>query len=141
MKNTRNTSLRTLLFLFSLTTLILSSCQKSPINGDLDGQWQVMDISPEPAITEPDYDTRMYYCFSLHVCQLTIPGLVWISGNIQYDYPYLSIHFPKQLTSQEVAILHQYGINSNPVEFTIDKLDGKSLVLRDGDTVVTLRKF
>ncbi len=38
-------------------------------------------------------------------------------------------------------ILRQYGINTNPVSFTVVRLDKKNLILRDGETTVTLRKF
>ena len=120
----------------------LSSCQKSPINGNLDGQWHVMSVEPDA----PDIllTNNLYYCFNLHICQLTgyAYGAV-ATGNMAYDQDrnLLEISFPKISTPREVAILKQYGIYENPVTFTIEHLDKKSLIMRDGDTVVTLRKF
>ena len=35
-----------------LLTLIVSSCGKMPINGDLDGRWQIMNIAYAPCIRE-----------------------------------------------------------------------------------------
>lgn len=124
-----------------LLTALLAACQKSPINGDLDGQWQVMIVEPEPVDPDPMFDTRLYYCFYMHVCQLSIPGGTWIAGNMNYSDNQLSINFPKELNSLELNALSQYGINSNPVVFDIEYLDGKKLVLRNEETVVTLRKF
>lgn len=119
----------------------ICSCQKSPINGDLDGQWQVLSVEPLPVDPDPMFDTRLYYCFYMHVCQLSIPGGVWIDGNMDYSGNQLSIDFPKLLNPLELNALSQYGINSNPVVFQVEYLDRKKLVLRDGETVVTLRKF
>ena len=137
MKNT----IQTLLLLLTLT-IGLGGCQKSPINGDLDGQWQIMSLVPEaPEIVLKE---RLYYCFSLHTCQISEYGTgVWTSGNMTYDEKgkTLYIDFPNAKSELSIARLKQYGIYTNPVTFTIDHLDKKSLVMRDGDIVVTLRKF
>ncbi len=125
-----------------LTALITTGCPKHPINGDLDGQWQVMTVEPEPAeivITE-----RIYMCFSLHVCQLTGYGAgVYATGNMLFSQKdkNLYLDFPHATSSLSKSRLKQYGIYSNPVTFTIEHLDKKKLILRDGDVVVTLRKF
>jgi lipoprotein len=134
---------QSLIALFSLIVLsaCLSSCQKSPINGNLDGQWQVMLVEPEPVAPDPMFNTRLYYCFYMHVCQLSIPGGVWIDGNMNYTGKKLSIDFPKELNSLELNALSQYGIDTNPIVFDIEHLDRKKLILRNGETVVTLRKF
>ncbi len=125
-----------------LAILSLSSCQKSPINGKLDGQWQVMSVEPEAP--EEILKNRLYYCFNLHICQLTTyaDGAVE-TGNMTYDQDkqLLRVTFPNITTQREIAILKQYGIYENPVTFIIEHLDSKSLVMRDGETVVTLRKF
>lgn len=120
----------------------LSSCQKSPINGDLDGQWQVINV--EPQAPEILLDNNIYYCFNLHICQLTAYAYGAVAtGNMVYDQDtrILEVSFPNISTPREYAILKQYGINENPVTFTIEHLDKKTLIMRDGDTMVTLRKF
>lgn len=124
-----------------LTLVITTGCPKHPINGDLDGQWQVMEVTPEaPEIVIHE---RIYYCFSLHTTQLTFYGAgPWASGNIlKYDENQLVLDFPYATSALSKARLKQYGIYSNPVTFTIKYLDKKHLILRDGDVVVTLRKF
>lgn len=125
-------------FLFILPT----ACQKAPINGDLDGQWQVMEVYPTPDATI--IPTRIYYCFSLHTCQLSYYGNgVWTSGNMTYDTSTLTLEFPYlDPSSEEVnSKLRQYGIYSNPVTFTIEHLDKNKLILRDGEVTISLRKF
>lgn len=135
------TNCRTLLSaLYAFLLLLISfSCQKSPINGDLDGQWQVMDVSPEPL--EKPIGQRIYYCFSLHVCQLTYYDGVFTAGNMAFDGKTLRLDFPYATSYVSREKLRQYGINENPITFTVEHLDKKSLILKHGDTTVTMRKF
>lgn len=125
-----------------LVLLITTGCPKHPINGDLDGQWQVMEVVP-PA-PEIILQERLYMCFSLHVCQLTeYANGVNTVGNMRFDQKnkLLYLDFPYASSALSKARLKQYGIYSNPVTFTVEQLDKKKLILRDGDVVVTLRKF
>lgn len=123
-----------------LVTLMSTGCQKSPINGDLDGQWQVMTV--EPAAPESIIQDRLYVCISLHTCQLSIYGTgIWTAGNMSYVNDKLTMEFPNANSPESISKLKQYGIYRNPVTFTIDRLDKDKLILTDGDVVVTLRKF
>ena len=129
------------LSLILLISLLYSGCQKSPINGDLDGQWQVMEVNPEPS--EIIIDKRLYMCFSLHTVQLTYYGNgPWTPGNIlKFDDKHLVLDFPYATAERSIALLRQYGIYNNPVTFDVEMLTSSKLILRDGDVVVTLRKF
>lgn len=133
--------MKNFLSLLFIAIALLTSCQKSPINGDLDGQWQVMTVTPQPA--EEVTSERIYMCFSLHTCQLTYYGNgPWTSGNIlKFADNTLALEFPYATSENSIALLRQYGINSNPVSFTIETLTKDRLILRDGDTVIELRKF
>lgn len=130
-------------YLFWVTILLVllmpTSCEKTPINGDLDGQWQVMSVTPEP--TDNPIEERLYYCFSLHVCQLTYYGGVFTSGNLRFDGKTIYLDFPYADSELSIRKLRQYGITENPITFNVEHLDKKSLILRHGDTVVTMRKF
>ncbi|MDE6008586.1 MAG: lipocalin-like domain-containing protein [Muribaculaceae bacterium] len=119
---------------------LFPSCQKSPINGDLDGQWQVLKVTPAP---EEVFKTRIYICFSLHTCQLTAYDVgPWTSGNIlKFSPSTLELEFPHANSAESVQKLRQYGINSSPVTFSIESLTKKTLILRDGETIIELRKF
>lgn len=119
--------------------LMPTSCEKAPINGDLDGQWQVMSVTPEP--TDKPIEERLYYCFYLHVCQLTYYDGVFTEANMKFDGKTLYLDIPYADSEGNDIKLRQYGINENPITFTVEHLDKKSLILRHGDTVVTMRKF
>lgn len=139
MKPHNNTAYIFSILLVFLTMVVIPSCQKAPINGDLDGQWQVMNVTPEP--DDKPIQERIYYCFNLHVCNLTYYGEVFTSGNMQFDGKTLYLDFPNANSELSLRRLPQYGINENPITFTVEHLDKKSLILRHGDTVVTMRKF
>lgn len=123
-----------------LLSVMMSCCQKAPINGDLDGMWQVMQVDPEPAYKP--IGQRIYYNFYLHTCNLTVYGDGTFSTSVMaFDGEKMTLKFPDRVSDHHMDRLRQFGINSNPVTFTVEKLTSKSLVLRDGDTTVTMRKF
>lgn len=138
MKNLKYT-----IFIWFATAVMLSivpGCQKSPINGELDGQWQVMTV--EPTAPETIIHDRMYVCISLHTCQLSVYGSgIWTSGNMSYSDDKLTMEFPNANSPESIARLKQYGIYSNPVTFTVIFPEKNKLILKDKDAVVTLRKF
>lgn len=129
------------ILLISLASVGVASCQKSPINGFLDGQWQVMNVEPEQEPLFPEFDTNLYYCFSLHVCQLSIPGKVWITGNMTYSENNLTISFPKELSYAEYMVLRQYGITNNPMIFSVEEKNNNIMLLKSENSTVTLRRF
>lgn len=129
-----------LTLIIAFPAIIDTSCQKSPINGYLDGQWQIMSVEPETEAPS-GFDTRLYYCFSRHVCQLSIPGKVWITGNMSLSENSLTISFPQELSEGDYDALKQYGITSNPTTFLIEKKDNKAILLKSTDFTVTLRKY
>lgn len=127
--------------LLAFTGLSVSqSCQKSSINGDLDGRWQVMEI----IVDDHSYnakDQQLYYNFYLHVCNLSYYGGVYTEGNLDYDGSNLKISFPYLEYGEPTANLKRFGIYSNPVEFTILSIDKKRLVIESDESIVILRKF
>ncbi len=139
MKSYKNKLSHLYILMSFLMPLIIFSCQKAPINGDLDGQWQVMSVSPEPV--DKPIDERLYYCFYLHTCNLTYYDSMFTAGNMIFNGKTLFLDFPNAGSQLSTRCLRQYGINENPITFTVEHLDKKSLILRHGDTVVTMRKF
>lgn len=126
--------------LWLLAATALQSCQKSAINGDLDGQWQVMEVTPAPE--ETPITERMYYCFYLHTCNLTYyGGSTWASARMAFDGGTLTLTFTDKVASSKMAELGQYGITRNPAVFKVATLTDSRLVLKDGDVTVTMRKF
>lgn len=123
-----------------MAILTLGGCQKSPINGELDGQWQILSVTPEAP--EKVTDENLYMNFSLHVCQLSYrTGGCWQTANLSFDGSSITLNFPYADNELSDKFLKQYGIYRNPVTFEVVELNNKNLVLRDGNVTVSLRKF
>ena len=129
--------LKFILILFSLS--ILPTCQKTPINGDLDGEWEVMEVYPEPP--EWDSDLRLFYNFSRSVCQLTVYGGPFTLGNLTYEDNVVTLYFPFIETEYQELQLKQYGIFTNPISFNAEFEGNRKLILSNENTIVILRKF
>ena len=115
----------------------LSAC-KTPINGWLDGQWEVMNVSPVPQVEI--IDQRLFYNFNLHVCDLTYYGGMFSAANLQYDGETLSLQFPYATSENSILTLRQYGILSNPVVFNVEFKDKHNLILFNEESTVVLKK-
>lgn len=128
-------------FLIPVFAAILFGCQKSSINGHLDGRWQIVEIATETETTDV-LSQQLYYNFYLHVCDLSYYGGVLTAGNLFYDNSTIILDFPYINSEEGDMKLERYGIYSNPVEFHVEHLDRKNLIMTEGDTIrITLRKF
>lgn len=116
-----------------------TSCQKTPINGYLDGKWQVMDVTPTPDVEL--INERLYYNFSLHVCNLSYYGGSLTDGNLTNYGDRIILDFATATGPTTRKKLEQYGIYTNPVTFNIEYLDKNKLILSNREATVTLRKF
>ncbi len=128
--------------------LSLSSCRKAPINGKLDAQWQIMKIEHLGEDTEWIPTQRSYIDINLHVVNLRNvtqdeQGGAVIAGNLNYDKngATVTMDFPYNTEGEKLQALQSWGIYSNPVVFHIVKLDGKQLILKSSETVVTCRRY
>lgn len=125
--------------LVSLLLLLVTAagCRKAPINGDLDGQWQIISIEENGKDTGYA-DKQHFYCFYLHVVQLTGNGTV--TGNLHYADNQIAMDFPN-CDAATLSRLINWGVRHNPEVFDIVKLTGSTLIMQNGDIVVTCRKF
>ena len=122
-----------------LISLFSGGCQRLAINGDLDGEWEVMEVDPKPPYTSEN--TRYFYNFSHHVCQLTVYGGVFTSGNLSYHDNTMGLDLPYIKTPEQKLRLKQYGIYTNPVSFNVYFEKKDRLILSNEDVTITLRKF
>lgn len=118
---------------------VLPGCQKSPINGDLDGQWQVVEVNPTPQ--EIIIHERLYYNFSLHVCQLTYYDGWFTKAWMEYNGETLSLDFPYIDSIDDLFTLRQFGIPEPKTVFSVRFEGNKRLVLTSGETTVRLVKL
>lgn len=135
-------------FTLILCVSLFGACRKTPINGDLDGHWQIMSVEWVSDGSDVSPLLRSYICINLHIMQLRNvslsedPGSVF-SGNMYYDKAEskITVDFPYNTSPNQVDQLHPWGIYTNPVTFDIVKLDGKQLVLRTPETFITCRRY
>lgn len=125
--------------IISLIICLLCGCSKDSINGDLDGRWQIMEMSTSPG--ENLKEKQLYFNFYLHVCSLSFYGGYLAEANLTYIDDKITLYFPYFQTPEALEKLNKYGIYSNPVTFHVISLTGKKLVIQDGDILITLRKF
>ena len=118
-----------------LLTLIVSSCGKMPINGDLDGRWQIMKI----AYTSGEEDTpeRAYYSVALHTINLMKVDVSNQTGNMEYTGDSLFVVMPVS----QVEDLLPFGMNGTEQRFGVKKLTSKHLVLQSDYARLEFRMF
>lgn len=136
------------LLIMTAVGLILSACEKWSHNGDIDGQWQVMEVSYAGDTVEFPEGEKFYYNFYLHTVQLGTVGIRprGLEGNMIYEGNRLSLEFPyieeKKLPSKWMDRLIYWGVPAGGViDATIQELTSSRLVFKYADVVVTCRKF
>ena len=140
---------------------LMSACDKVPINGDLDGMWQIMTIQT-PDGTRDVKSQRAYLAIQLHLSE-------WDCGNKRYyahfqhhgdslffyDFFHDSQHRSKaddneRVTYEEMTktdpscewpIMHVWGIHNLDARYRIRQLDSEHLTLERADTILSFRKF
>ena len=129
--------------LVGICTLLLASCAKKPINGDLDGRWQLMtiDCHEDGTQTKPEYT---YYSFSLHLMDLKhreegveIMGTVGKPGRFNHTEDSLHIRMVNCKQSQ----MPIYGMNDTIQHFAVEELNKKKMILNSEYARLSFRKF
>lgn len=139
------------LLTIALTALIFNSCRVAPTDSQLDAQWQLMVVeTPDTTITpgNPDIPSnpRVYYSFYRHTATLTTSHGQAINANLEYvEKQSLKLDFAG-LTWEDLApwFIEGDAQQTHPsVTFSVEKIDGKQLVLFDDltQTQYTFRKY
>ncbi|WP_309568344.1 lipocalin-like domain-containing protein [Parabacteroides faecis] len=118
-----------------LLILIVSACGKTPINGDLDGRWQIMKI--EYASGEEETPERAYYSVALHTINLMQVGVTSQTGNMEYTGDSLFVEMPVS----KIEDLLPFGMNGTEQRFGVKELTSKHLVLQSDYARLEFRKF
>ena len=119
----------------ALLLLIASACGKMPINGDLDGRWQIMKI--EYASGEEEMPERAYYSVALHTINLMKVDVTSQTGNMEYTGDSLFVVMPVS----KVEDLLPFGMNGTEQRFGVKELTSKYLVLQSDYARLEFRKF
>ena len=134
---------QTLLFLLLL--LGISSCDKAPINGKLDGRWQLMTIEYEDGRVEECY--RIYYSIQLHLVEISDKGGKGgtFIGRFSYkDDEVTMSDFRRRGQEEELATLAElqtFGISLPLTHFEVEKATGEKLILKSDYARLNFRKF
>ena len=118
-----------------LLILIVSACGKTPINGDLDGRWQIMKI--EYASGEEETPERAYYIVAVHTINLMQFGVTSQTGNMEYTGDSLFVEMPVS----KIEDLLPFGMNDTKQRFGVKELTSKHLVLQSDYARLEFRKF
>ena len=119
----------------ALLLLMASACGKMPINGDLDGRWQIMKI--EYASGEEEMPERAYYSVALHTINLMKVDVTSQTGNMEYTGDSLFVVMPVS----KVEDLLPFGMNGMEQRFGVKELTSKYLVLQSDYARLEFRKF
>ena len=127
--------------LFLLVTFIFSYCGKMPINGKLDGRWQLMVINYH-ADGEQEKPEYTYYDFALHLMQFrqtraTDGGYGYING--RFNHVGDSLHV--RMIRQNKNVAKRFGLNDTIQHFSVEKLTNKRMVLNSDYARLEFRKF
>ena len=118
----------------ALLLLMASACGKMPINGDLDGRWQIMKI--EYASGEEEVPERAYYSVALHTINLMKVGVSNQTGNMEYTGDSLFVVMP----ISKVEDLLPFGMNGTEQRFGVKELTSNHLGLQSDYARLELRK-
>lgn len=138
----------------AIAGLMAGSCDKTPINGDLDGMWQLMRIEENGTTTDIS-TTQHYMCVQLHLIQLTQYGDVHTGIFCHFDHKestlrlydfYDRTHYVGDQIAEEkitdASKLSPWGIYLLDTTFQVSKLTNDALILQDSSgRILTFRKF
>ncbi len=131
------------LFIMSII-FMLAACDKLPMNGYLDGMWQLMAIQDNTTNNVSDVkSSRLYYSFQLHLVQLnngeayahfshrndSIVMYDWCKGNVTND----------KIT--DATALNKFGLYELRDSFRVEVLTSEKMQLRSRKATLSFRKF
>lgn len=149
-------------FFILIAAFMLNSCDKVPMNGQLDGMWQIMTVQTAAGTHDAKADCA-YLSIQLHLCQWDQLSKANQNGHVRfyshfrregdniifYDFAKPSLHRSnlddnEMLTNDEMetqklmGVWCVYHLNDS---FHIRELNSENLVLEREDTVIHFRKF
>lgn len=139
--------------------LLCVGCDKTPINGKLDGMWQLMTIQT-PDGTRDMKQNQAYISIQLHLAEWWTPNLSWDTYHyfshfehradslVFFDLCRASAHtvtgsddVPLTARQMHEGALDHWGVHTLHTRYRVVKLTAKHLTLEKEDTVYAFRKF
>lgn len=140
--------------LFPAIIILVASCDKLPMNGDLDGMWQMVSEQRGDTLTDR-LDDRIYVSYQLHTVQM---GTGSASGKFYAQFThigdtisYANICYGADSRSEtdvnepvdedEMDVLQPWGIYSLQPTYHVDRLTKETLILTSDTSTLRFRKF
>lgn len=124
-----------------VSLMVLFSCGKKPINGKLDGRWQLMTINyhEDGEQIHPDYT---YYDFALHLMQFRKTygkdaEVGYLNG--RFNHIDDSMYVMMIRCTKDIAI--DFGMNDTIQYFAVEELTNRQMVLNSEYARLYFRKF
>ena len=123
---------------------VLCSCDKKPINGKLDGRWQLMTIEYNDGSSKEG--ERIYCSIQLHTVELMDKGTnpLTLMGHFSSTDGVVMGEFKYQTNMEATATeedLNRFGLNTSVTHFEVEKATGSKMVLKSDYARLTYRKF
>ncbi len=127
------------LLILATVACVAVSCSKGELHGDLEGNWQIMQVT-DPEGKDMEVIPQRYYSIMRDVIQLRIYGDRISTGALSYSEPYLTLEFPYEEDFANYPIT-EWWILENPVTMKVVKLDKKTLELDENGYRILCRRF
>lgn len=131
-----------------ISAVAWTGCSKASHNGDLDGQWQVMEVVyGDTSLPHPE-EERFYYDFYLSTFQLgyTDKRPEILVGNMDYEGSTLGLELPYvaagRVGREWIERLPYWGMPTDgKAVMKIKELTGSRLVMQHDTVTIVCRKF
>ena len=140
------------IIIFFAFVITLAACDKVPINGDLDGMWQLTCIETKHDTT---YQKNLFWQFQLHLLQI---GDVYdyfarfentgselrvyqVASGSRHEDASQNDEPVTEKDSVHMAKLKQYGIYKTDTRFKIEELNADNMRLRSDSVCLHFRKY
>lgn len=141
-------SMKVKILLLLLPLFLLQSCDKTDVNGDLDGNWQLtkwVDKETDSTIATNE-SRRLYYTVKYNILQMRDMNKSYDTFHLSYfhytsDSLFIDQTFHRPFDTEEsLDSLVQYGCTPDG-KFAIVTLTGSRLVLSNSKNELTFRKY
>lgn len=123
---------------------IVTACDKMPMNGHLDGMWQLMAIQDNAIGGVSDVkSSRLYYSFQLHLVQLN-NGEAYAHFSHQNDSIVMYDWYDGSVVNNKITdatILNKFGLYELRDSFKVEVLTREKMQLRSRKVTLSFRKF
>ncbi|MEG1684407.1 MAG: lipocalin-like domain-containing protein [Bacteroides sp.] len=129
--------MKKLLILSTLLLALLTSCSKAPINGKLDGQWQLTQIDFSNGETVNKKPERIYFSVQLHLLSLRQTNGGEYLGRFNHTGDSLHINMLEG-NKEEMKV---FGMDDTVQHFGVEKLSHSKMILKSEYGRLFFRKF